>query len=222
MLLYLPLYLLIFFLAERYQAPHYWITDCPLDCGIPFVPGFVFAYVSWYPLMIGMTLYLLFRDRRAFVEYGCMVILGLTASLATFFILPSAQNLRPELAGNGGLAQWLLQGIYSVDTPTNVFPSMHVVGTLAAVCAACRTPSIHPAARRGIALAGLIINVSTLLVKQHALLDVLGGVAYFAVTYLLVCVLPGRGKQRAANWSAAGARHKAGRNVRRGGQLLMK
>lgn len=206
MLLYLPLYLLLFHLAEQYCAPHYWITDGPLDFAIPFVPGFVFAYVSWYPLMIGMTFYLLFRDRRAFVEYGWMVILGFTASLATFFVLPSAQNLRPALMGSG-LAQRLLRGIYMVDTNTNVFPSMHVVGTLAAVCAAYRTPALRPAARRGIVLLGLMINVSTLLVKQHALLDVLGGIAYFAVMYLLVCALPEWRKLRAVR--SARRRHAA-------------
>lgn len=207
MLLYLPLYLLVFYLAERYHAPRYWITDCSLDARIPFVPGFVFAYVSWYPLMIGMTLFLLFRDRRAFVEYGWMVILGLTASLVTFFVLPSAQNLRPDVAGEG-LAQRLLQGIYMADTNTNVFPSMHVVGTLAAVCAAYRSTAICPATRRGIALLGMMINVSTLLVKQHALLDVLGGAAYFVVVYMLVCVLPRCGRPRevkpAARRGAAG------------------
>ena len=201
LLLYLPLYLLIFYLAEHTHAAHYWITDCPLDAAIPFVPGIVFAYVSWYPLMIGMTFYLLFKDRKTFLEYGWMVILGLTASLVTFFVLPSAQNLRPPVVEGGGLAGMLVRGIYMADTNTNVFPSMHVVGTLAAVCAAFRSQRVHPAARWGIALLGLLINVSTLMIKQHALPDVLGGIAYFVAVYLLVCVLPQcvrRGRKRAA------------------------
>ncbi len=196
MLLYLPLYLLIFYLAERTQVSRYWITDCALDLKIPFVPGFVFAYVSWYPLMIGMTLWLLVKDRRTFIEYGWMVILGLSASLATFFLLPSAQNLRPVVLEGNGLAERLVSGIYAVDTNTNVFPSMHVVGTLAAMCAAFRSSSIRPTVKWGIALLGLMINVSTLLIKQHAILDMLGGLIYFAVVYLLVCVLPQCSKNR--------------------------
>ena len=188
MLLYFPVYLLLFYLVERTVTDQYWVSWCALDDGIPFVRGFVFAYVLWYPLMLGMTLWLLFRDRRAFLRYGWTVILGLTASIAIFLIFPSGQNLRPAAVPGNDLASWLLRAIYAADTNTNVFPSMHVVGTLAAMAAAFDTPSIPRWARWGVAALGVAINASTVLIKQHSVLDILGGIVLFGIVYLVVCV----------------------------------
>lgn len=197
MLLYFPVYLLLFYWVEHAITGNYWGSWCILDDWIPFVDGFVFAYVMWYPLMVGMTLWLLVRDRRAFLRYGWTVIIGLTASIAIFFILPSGQNLRPETVPGSGLAAMLVRAIYAMDTNTNVFPSMHVVGTLAAMVASFDTPSISRRARGCIVGLGVLINASTVLIKQHSVLDILAGIALFALVYLTVYVLPGKiGRRR--------------------------
>ena len=198
MLLYFPVYLLLFYWVEHAITDNYWVSWCALDDRIPFVSGFVFAYVLWYPLMLGMTLWLLARDRRAFLRYGWTVIAGLTASIAIFFIFPSGQELRPDAVPGSGLAPMLVRAIYAVDTNTNVFPSMHVVGTLAAMVAAFDTPTIPRWARWLIVALGVLINASTVLIKQHSVLDILAGVALFAAVYLLVYVLPGKIRRRRA------------------------
>lgn len=198
MLLYFPVYLLLFYVVEHAVTQGYWVSWCPLDDWIPFVRQFVYIYVLWYPLMVGMTLWLLVRDTRAFVRYGWTVIIGLTASIALFFLFPSGQELRPAQVPGDDLAAMLVRAIYAVDTNTNVFPSMHVVGTLAAVRAAWDTRSISGRARWAIAVLGVLINLSTVLIKQHSALDILGGAVLFAIVALPVYALTGKRKRKKA------------------------
>ena len=193
MLIYLPIYLLMFFVVEHVITDNYWVSYCPLDDMIPFVPRFVFVYVMWYPLMAGMALWLLFRSKRAFVRYGWAVIAGLTLSIAIFFILPSGQNLRPSEVTGNDLASILVRWVYSADTNTNVLPSMHVVGTLAAIRAAFEPDCFDGKWQRwGIAVLGLLINASTFLIKQHSLLDLLAGLALYLLIYPFIYILPQR------------------------------
>ena len=198
MLLYFPVYLLLFYVVEHAVTQGYWVSWCPLDDWIPFVRQFVYFYVLWYPLMVGMTLWLLVRDTRAFVRYGWTVIIGLTASIAIFFLFPSGQELRPAQVPGDDLAAMLVRAIYAVDTNTNVFPSMHVVGTLAAVRAAWDTRSISGRMRWAIAVLGVLINLSTVLIKQHSALDILGGAVLFAIVALPVYALTGKRKRKKA------------------------
>ena len=189
-LLYLPIYLLLFALVEHFIVDNYWVSWCTLDDQIPFVRQFVLIYVLWYPLMLGTTLYLLLRDRRAFVRYARSFVIGMTACMLIFLLLPSGQELRPAEVPGNDLSAWLLRFIYAADTNTNVFPSMHVVGTLAAVIAIFDSRSASLGAQWGVAALGVLINASTVLIKQHSVLDILGGVVLYWLVYLAVYRLP--------------------------------
>ena len=163
-LLYLPIYLLMFVAVEHLVVDNYWVSWCTLDDMIPFVRQFVLVYVLWYPLMLGTTLYLLLKDRRAFLRYARSVVLGLTACMLTFVLLPSGQELRPAEVPGSDLTARLLRFIYAADTNTNVFPSMHVVGTLAAVFGIFDSRSAPRGVQWGVAALGVLINASTVLI----------------------------------------------------------
>ena len=189
-LLYLPIYLLMFVAVEHLVVDNYWVSWCTLDDMIPFVRQFVLVYVLWYPLMLGTTLYLLLKDRRAFLRYARSVVLVLTACMLTFVLLPSGQELRPAEVPGSDLTARLLRFIYAADTNTNVFPSMHVVGTLAAVIGIFDSRSAPRGVQWGVAALGVLINASTVLIKQHSVLDILGGVVLYWLVYLAVYRLP--------------------------------
>ena len=193
LLLYLPIYLIMFFVVEHVITDNYWVSYCPLDDAIPCVRQFVFVYVLWYPLMAGMALWLLFKDKRAYLRYAGAVIVGLTLSIVIFFIFPSGQDLRPAAVTGSDLASVLLRWIYAADTNTNVLPSMHVVGTLAAVRAAFEPDCFEKRWPKWcIAALGLLINASTVLIRQHSLLDLLAGLVLYLLIYPFVYILPGK------------------------------
>ena len=58
-LLWLPLYLLSFFILERLPISGYWATQTPWDQAIPFCEWFVIPYCLWYPLLVAVGLFLL-------------------------------------------------------------------------------------------------------------------------------------------------------------------
>lgn len=74
---------------------------------------------------------------------------GMTLFLIISFVYPNGQNLRPELTGEGPFIQ-AVQLLYQTDTPTNIFPSIHVFNAVACCVAllnnknADRTKSLQP------------------------------------------------------------------------------
>ena len=186
LLLYFPIYLLLFLLTEHYITTNYWVSSCALDNAIPFAKEFVFAYVLWFPLMIGTTLWLLIWDRRAFVRYGWMAIISLTTCFVIYILFPSGQELRPTTVEGNGLASQLVRMIYMNDTNTNVFPSMHVVGTLVALAGILDTDSIGFCSKFILTVVSLFIILSTVFLKQHSILDVVSGIVLSLLVYPFV------------------------------------
>lgn len=178
-LLWLPVYLIAFFLLERLPVGRYWATQLPVDAQIPFCEWFVIPYCLWYPLIVAVGLYLLLRDHEAFRRYMAFLALTFFVSALIWLLLPNGQDLRPAVMPRDNFLTRWVAGLYSIDTNTNVFPSVHVVGSVGAALAVWDCPAL----RRKKALCHLtgllaaLICVSTVFIKQHALLDVGGGLA---------------------------------------------
>lgn len=188
LLLYFPIYLLAFFALEHSITTSYWVSYFPaLDDIIPFVPCFVIPYYLWYPFIFIPGIYFLFRDVPAFKRYMYNVILGYSISLLVCALFPNGQNLRPTSFQTDTLFTRMVRAIYSVDTNTNVLPSMHVVGTLAVVSAIMHNPKTkNTLLRASVILLALLICASTVFIKQHSILDIFAGVLVSMLAHLLV------------------------------------
>ncbi len=189
--LYLPVYLVWFFFQEYHLASTAgcFVSYLPLDDQIPFLPGFIFPYITWYVyLLVPAIVFLVKEDGAAFTRYALFIILGFSGSLLFCALFPNCQLLRADLSDPQNLSEFLVAAIYGADTPTNVLPSMHVVGCIGVIAAAFDGEHF----RRGrwfLVLWGIAISVSTVFVKQHSILDLLAGVGYGFVLYLLLYVL---------------------------------
>jgi len=92
LVLYLPIYLIWFALVERMvpSTEGCFVSYLPLDDKIPFLPGFILAYVLWYPfLIVPVVVTLLKDDRRAFIRYAAFIIAGFSISLTICMIWPN-------------------------------------------------------------------------------------------------------------------------------------
>ncbi len=192
LVLYLPVYLIWFFLQERVIASpsQCWVSWLPADDAIPFIPQFIYAYVTWYPyLLIPAVVFLLREDGAAFTRYALFIIIGFSASLLICAIWPNCQLLRPDAVDTKTLSGVLVSAIYAADTPTNVLPSMHVVGCIGVIAACFDRPYLRKW-RGAMVVWGVLISASTVFVKQHSLLDVYAGLALgLVLTALLYGVL---------------------------------
>ena len=98
--------------------------------------------------------------------------------LDEFDLILSCGDLRPEYLERANVFTWILKFIYNFDTPTNVFPSEHAVGTTAALLALwdCGYMKRHRLGGCLFLLWGALIIASTALTKQHALIDLPAGI----------------------------------------------
>ena len=188
---YLPIHLIWYLILEKVNAgDNYYLMHCALDDMIPFCEWFIFPYLSWFLYMAIPGFYLLVNDSKGFKNYLFLLWTGFF--LATLFIsfFSTGQELRPDPAalGRSNAALWIVDKIYAFDTNTNVFPSMHVIGALAAAFGIGQSQALKK--YRWVQICSpmlcLLIICATVFLKQHSALDVLGGLVFFAVDYILV------------------------------------
>lgn len=185
--LFLPGYLLAFFLLETFISGdgNYWSSHIFLDDYIPFLEGFVVFYCLWYPFLIVPGLYLFFKDIPEFKKYIWCLICAFAICFTVYILVPNGQDLRPAVFERNNIFTDIVGLIYSADTNTNVFPSMHVAGALGAAAAFFRTDGLKKY-RAVSVITAVLICASTVFIKQHSLLDVFGGIAVWLISYIAV------------------------------------
>ena len=186
-LLFWPAYLVRYLLIETFNpARSYHVMHCVLDDKIPFCEFFLVFYVCWYAFIVGIHLYTLLYDVDTFKRYSKFLCVSMTMSTAIFLLYPSCQDLRPDQFPRDNFLSRVMGFLYTVDTPTNVFPSEHVIGSLAALAAAAHTEDLRKPGRLTIlTVVTVLICASTLFLKQHSALDVLGALPICIISYLL-------------------------------------
>lgn len=197
LLLYLPVYLICFFLLEQYTAPHYTEIYCRFDSYIPFNEYFVIPYLLWFPFILGGLVFFLYISLRRpdtkydFIRLGFMLITGLSACLFIYLLFPNIQNLRPATYPNNNIFSQLCAMIQGIDPPNNVCPSMHVYTSLALFLVIWNSRYMNESARRKklsrylSLILTLFICASTLFIKQHSVVDVFWAVLLSIFVYLL-------------------------------------
>lgn len=147
----------------------------PLDGRIPlrceWVSIYVLSYVSWAV----SALRILPHGKARAYRVASVYIAGMLMAAATFLIWPGTIQ-RPGITG-GGLWAAMLRWIYRVDPPTSLCPSLHVMVSFFCWWGTWDCPGIGRGFRwfNGVFL--ILVCLSVLLVKQHAVVDVIAGLA---------------------------------------------
>ena len=153
----------------------------PIDEAIPLYPWFVFPYMSlyvffWLPVIVSRNITL--RD--------FWTIAGATAgtfavAFTVYAIVPSSYP-RPTISPDTSFVYYVLaEALYRFDLPNNTLPSTHAAVVTILLAATRRkfgrrTYAIY-------ALWGVSILISTVIVKQHYLVDLVSGIILGAVAF---------------------------------------
>ena len=175
------------------HGPNRIFLRTPLDQAIPVVPVFVIPYISLTPyIAVTMALLLLARV-RLFRSAAVAMIIAWLVSYAFYFFLQS-YVARPHLTGSDPLTA-LIRTVYAGDQPYNDFPSLHTsLSTIVAIY-------WWRVDRRIGIVAGvwtLLVVASTVLVHQHYLADLAGGLTLAAVACVVSLRLFARDREAAA------------------------
>lgn len=171
------------------------------DDKIPFCPYFIIPYVLWYFFLIGTVIYFAVScpSKKEYYQYLGTLGVGMTLFLLISYVYPNGQQLRPDLsnAGNGVFIS-VVRFLYKIDTPTNIFPSMHVFNATASCIALyqnerCRKNKIFTVSQL---ILGVSIVLSTMFLKQHSVADVMTALILNILCYqLFYRVIPARQKR---------------------------
>jgi len=186
-LLFWPVFAVSFF-GIRLIPTDYHEIHCAIDDLIPFSKGFIFTYVSWFFFLAWTVLYTGVHDIPSFVRFHRYMILTGGIAFLFFVFYPSAEYMRPETVTGNDPASLLIRLIYAADTPTNILPSGHVLfafGVALTVLSSSRPKLRKGWFRAAVLLQALIISASTMLIKQHSILDVLAAVPFILLGWAL-------------------------------------
>ncbi|GAB3280231.1 phosphatase PAP2 family protein [Actinocorallia lasiicapitis] len=173
------------------RGPHKWHLRTVWDARIPLVKIFVIPYISAAILAPLTVLVLLWwaPDQARYILLATALTLWVSCLFYRFF---QTHVPRPEVPGHDVLAK-LLRRVYQADQPYNCFPSLH--NAFAVIISVAWLRFLPWLGVLVTAWCGLII-ASTLLVRQHYVADLIGGVgvasaACFAAQHMLPASLGG-------------------------------
>ena len=178
-LLYAFLYLPWFFWLESRANLPYHVIHVWLDDKIPFVEYFIVPYLLWFVYVAAVFLYLFFKGtKQEFYRYCAFLFTGMTLFLVISTLYPNGHLLRPTEFPRHNIYTFAVQILYQADTPTNIFPSIHVFNSIAAHRALVNNPRLgHNRLIRGGSLVLMVsIILATMFLKQHSALDVMAGI----------------------------------------------
>lgn len=188
LLIYAVIYLSWFVYLENSVKRPENLIHMKLDDMIPFCEIFVIPYFLWFAYVSSVVLYLFFKNRQDYYRNCVFLFTGMTIFLLVSTLWPNGHHLRPYIMPRDNIFTHMVSRLYSVDTPTNLWPSIHVYNSLGAHFAViknrklCKNKPIH------IASFTLCVSIilSTVFIKQHSVFDVLTAFLMAAVMYIVV------------------------------------
>ncbi len=185
-IIYLMIYLILTASYKLFNAPRERVYDLTIgiDSLISFTKEFIVFYYLWYVFLAVTILSLLIKDRANYFKYLKGLSLGLIGAYLTYTFFQSTVP-RPEVIGND-IFSIMVKQIYAMDNPYNCFPSIHVFATVYGCLVVRRSYFKNNKFFAGaLYISGVLIILSTLFVKQHVVLDAVGGSALAYLMYML-------------------------------------
>ena len=174
-ILFWPIYIACFVGIEFIDAgQRFHEVHCFLDDMIPFNEIFVIPYLTWHPLIAITLIYTLINETDNFRNLMKFFILTFTVTMVIYLVYPTYLDLRPDSFERDNFLVSVVSFVYTVDTPTNVCPSLHIIGSMGLLFASWDTRGRDSIPKKVfMAFAVVFICISTLAMKQHSVIDVI-------------------------------------------------
>lgn len=164
-----------------------------IDDRIPLVPVFVAVYVFSYTFWIIGYIVISLTPKRNYVNYVCTLGLSCFICFLTFVFAPTYMNRVAEgviaQTYEPGVFNWLLGFIYRYDgweTGRNLLPSLHCLASTVCYLFVRKQPEIPRGFQIYTLIMAALICASTVLTKQHYIIDAPAGVGLAIICCLIV------------------------------------
>ena len=153
---------------------HHYDISLPIDHKFPFIPVFVIFYILSYVQWVTGYLTIAREEENFALRAISAEIIAKFICLAIFLILPTTMA-RPEIVGNDIFSK-LTGLIYSADTPTNLFPSIHCLESWIIFRTSFGLKRVGRWITPVYAVFALLVFLTVLFIRQHLILDIPAGI----------------------------------------------
>lgn len=175
---------------------HYDLT-LDIDRNVPLVTEWIFVYLGYcYVFWLFSYCYVakVHRDNPDQVfRFVTADVMSRLICLLFFIFLPTT-NVRPEITGTS-VSDDLTRFLYTIDKPTNLFPSIHCLVSWLCFIGIRRVKSVPLWVKIISVVSAIAIMISTQFLKQHYIVDVASGVALAELCYWIA------GRIRLPHWA---------------------
>lgn len=186
--IYMGIYLIWFAWLENSNKKNYQVIHVAMDDYIPFCELFIVPYFLWFAYVAAVVVFLFFKNKQDYYKTCVFLFTGMTIFLAISTLWPNGHHLRLAAMPRDNIFTQAVAFLWKIDTPTNLWPSIHVYNSLGAHFAVMRSAELKE--KKGIRIASFFLCVSiilsTMFLKQHSVFDVVTGIALGSVMYAFV------------------------------------
>lgn len=187
LLIFMVVYLCWFAWLEQ-DVTKYTVIHMALDDIIPFCEVFIIPYLLWFLYVAAVVVFLMLKNKQEYYKVCIFLMTGMTVFLIISTLWPNGHQLRPAMMPRDNIFSSLVSMLWRTDTPTNLWPSIHVYNSLGAHFAVMHSRELEN--KKGLKIASLVLAVSiilsTMLIKQHSVFDVVTGLLLGVVMYVVV------------------------------------
>lgn len=185
---YFIIYLLWFGYVETAVTSHFHVIHTHLDDYIPFCEFFVVPYFLWFGYVAWGFICFGLHSKQDFFRMCAFLFTGMTIFLIISTVYPNGHYLRPCVFERDNIFTRLCAFLYSTDTATNLFPSIHVYNSIGVHLAVVKSEKFgkNRLVKTLSFLLMFSIVLSTMFIKQHSTFDVLTALLLCAIMYRIV------------------------------------
>lgn len=185
---YWLIYLPWFAYLERTVTKQFHIVHLPIDDYIPFCEYFVIPYFLWFAYIAAGIGYFALKNKYEYYNLCKILFFGMTVFLIISTLCPNGHYLRPTNFARDNIFVDMVRMLYTTDTSTNLFPSIHVYNSIAinAVIWHCDDFKQNRLVRYGSCILMVSIILATMFLKQHSVFDVITGILLAVATIRFV------------------------------------
>lgn len=154
-----------------------------LDSMVPFVPAFISIYLLAFLLWIIGYIVIARENEEICYHYTSAEMIAKIICFIIFLILPTTM-VRPEITGNG-IWSLICKFVYLIDEPVTLFPSIHCLESWMCFRGSLPLRKVGKTYKIIMFISAVLVFLSTILVKQHVIVDIFGGILVVEIGLLI-------------------------------------
>lgn len=176
---------ILYALSESISGNNAILIGGCIDNVIPFKIIAIIPYCIWFFLIFIIPYYYYKKDKDLISKYILSYVLITLIANIIFILCPTTVN-RPIVTGNDILSSMAKIVFYVDSNPVNCFPSLHCAISFLWIIYTLQMKNTNKYLKITISIISILIILSTLFIKQHVFIDMIGGICITSIVVIIV------------------------------------